>query len=221
MCATETLFDDVFKVKYLSTQSLKKGLSTRKNENKLLKFVDNFLLSKEILTVSEYKVWKMKTLEERQKELDSEKNLEKDEKMRRRRVTENFNGKLYHYKRIIEMTKKEWLLSGDGVVKALQYDIKEKGFVAKIEYQKKKSTILVHETIFVTDDWVIDTYGKDIASKLMDCAEHQEFIEPLNQDGDVSVKHDGHFEYDSATATLFLPSSKTNKGSKIAATDTV
>jgi hypothetical protein len=35
----------------------------------------------------------------------------------------------------------------------------------------------------VTDDWVIDTYGKDIAMKLMDRAEHQEFIEPLNQDG--------------------------------------
>ena len=35
----------------------------------------------------------------------------------------------------------------------------------------------------VTDDWVIDTYGKDIAGKLMDRAEHQEFIEPLNEDG--------------------------------------
>jgi hypothetical protein len=37
--------------------------------------------------------------------------------------------------------------------------------------------------VSVTDDWVIDTYGKDIARKLMDCAEHQEFIEALNQDG--------------------------------------
>ena len=45
--------------------------------------------------------------------------------------------------------------------------------MAKIEYQKNKSTISVCETIFVTDDWVIDTYGKDIARKLMDCAEHQ------------------------------------------------
>jgi hypothetical protein len=43
MCATETLFDHVFKVEYLSTQSPKKGLSARKNENELLKFVDNFL----------------------------------------------------------------------------------------------------------------------------------------------------------------------------------
>jgi hypothetical protein len=66
------------------------------------------------------------------------------------------------------MVKKEWLLSSDGVVKALQYNIKEQGFVAKIEYQKKKSTISVHETMSVTDDWVIDIHGKDIVRKLMD-----------------------------------------------------
>jgi hypothetical protein len=43
MCATETLFDDVFKFEYLSTQqSPKKGLCARKNKNDLLKFVDNF-----------------------------------------------------------------------------------------------------------------------------------------------------------------------------------
>ena len=89
---------------------------------------------------------------------------------------ENYYGKFLHYKRIIEMAKREWQLSTVGVVKALRYDMKEKEFVAKIEYQKKKSTISVHETIFVTDDWVIDTYGKDIARKLMDRAEHQESL---------------------------------------------
>jgi DNA-dependent RNA polymerase auxiliary subunit epsilon len=55
--------------------------------------------------------------------------------------------------------------------------------MAKIEYQKKKSAISVHETMSDTDDWVIDTYGKDIARKFMDRAEHMEFIEPLSQDG--------------------------------------
>jgi hypothetical protein len=59
-CATETVFDDVFKVEFLSTQSPKKGLSARKNKNNLLKFVDNFLLSKQLLTVSQYQVWRMK-----------------------------------------------------------------------------------------------------------------------------------------------------------------
>jgi hypothetical protein len=81
------------------------------------------------------------------------------------------------------MAKLEWLLSTDGVVKALQYNVKEKGFMAKIEYQKKKSTVSVCDTMSVTDDWVIDTCGKDIARKLMDRAEHQEFMELLNQDG--------------------------------------
>jgi hypothetical protein len=76
------------------------------------------LLSKEVLTVSQYQVWKRNTFEEKQKELHTEKNLEKDEKMRRRRVMENYYGKLFHYKRVIEMAKKEWLLSTDGVVKA-------------------------------------------------------------------------------------------------------
>ena len=50
---------------------------------------------------------------------------------------EDFYGKLYHFNGVIEMAKKEWLLSNNGVVKALQYNIKEKGFVAKSEYQKK------------------------------------------------------------------------------------
>jgi hypothetical protein len=65
-----------------------------------------------------------------QKEPANEKNLEKDEKMRRRRVMENFYGKLFHYNRLIGMAKQEWRLSTDGVVKALQYNIKEKGFMA-------------------------------------------------------------------------------------------
>jgi hypothetical protein len=88
-----------------------------KNENELIKFVDNFFLSKEELTVSQHQVWRKKTLEEKQKEPASEKNLEKDEKMRSRSVMENFYGKLYHYNRLIGMTKQEWLLSSDGVVR--------------------------------------------------------------------------------------------------------
>jgi hypothetical protein len=39
--------------------------------------------------------------------------------MRRRKVMENFYGKLFLYKRMIEMAKEEWLLSTDGVVEAL------------------------------------------------------------------------------------------------------
>jgi hypothetical protein len=79
-----------------------------KNQNQLLKFVDNFLLSKRLLvTVSQYQVWRKKTLEEMQKEPLSEKNVEKDEKMRRRRVMEDFYRKLYNYNRVMEVAKQE------------------------------------------------------------------------------------------------------------------
>jgi hypothetical protein len=54
-----------------------------------------------------------------QKEPHTKKNLETDEKLRRRRVMENYYGKLYQYQSGIEMVKKEWLLSTDGVVRAL------------------------------------------------------------------------------------------------------
>ena len=33
------------------------------------------------------------------------------------------------------------------------------------------------------DDWVIDTYGKELANKLIDHEEHQEFIKPVDEDG--------------------------------------
>ena len=43
------------------------------------------------------------------------------------------------------------------------------------------------EQIAVTDDWVIDTYGKEFVNKLMDRAEHSEFIEPVAEDGRTTV----------------------------------
>jgi len=35
----------------------------------------------------------------------------------------------------------------------------------------------------LTDDWVFDTFGKDIASKLIDRGENEEFVQPLNENG--------------------------------------
>jgi hypothetical protein len=54
-----------------------------------------------------------------QKEPPSEKTLEKDEKKSRRRVMQDFYRKQYHYNIVMEMAKQEWLLSTNGVVKAL------------------------------------------------------------------------------------------------------
>jgi hypothetical protein len=66
-----------------------------------------------------------------QKETAAQKNLEKDEKIRRRRVEENYYRLLCQYKSAFQMAKKEWKLSTDGVVQALRYDMKEKGFCSK------------------------------------------------------------------------------------------
>ena len=38
----------------------------------------------------------------------------------------------------------------------------------------------------VTDDWVIDTYGKDFAKKFSDRGEHGEYIQPLREDGKIA-----------------------------------
>ena len=39
----------------------------------------------------------------------------------------------------------------------------------------------------VSDDWVIATYGKEIANKLMDRAKHQEFIKVVDANGTHTV----------------------------------
>ena len=54
------------------------------------------------------------------------------------------------YKKIIELGKQEWLLSTDGVVKALRYDKNNKQFVAKVHY--KKGSKPIEEKIRVSDE---------------------------------------------------------------------
>jgi hypothetical protein len=71
------------------------------------------------------------------------------------------------------------------VVKALRYKAKDKQFVAKVHY--KKGTQVMEEQIEVSNDWLIDTYGKELANKLIDCEEHQEFIKPVNEDGMLTI----------------------------------
>jgi hypothetical protein len=54
--------------------------------------------------------------------------------------------------------------------------------VAKVHY--KKGSEVTEEKIKVSDNWVIDTYGKDLTKKLMDREEHNLFIKPpVNEDG--------------------------------------
>jgi len=61
------------------------------------------------------------------------------------------------------MAKEEWILSTDGLVCGLRYKGLEKRFVAQVKYTKEEKLTTIE--MFVTDDWVIDTYGKDLAKK--------------------------------------------------------
>ena len=56
------------------------------------------------------------------------------------------------YKKVIELAKEDWLLSTDGMVKALRYDKQVKQFVAKVQY--KKGSEVAKEMIRVSDDWI-------------------------------------------------------------------
>jgi hypothetical protein len=66
---------------------------------------------------------------------------------------------------------------GEGI--ALQG--KDKQLVAQVHY--KKGTRLLEEKLTVSDDWVIDMYGKELAKKLIDHDENNQFIMPITEDG--------------------------------------
>ena len=112
------------------------------------------------------------------------------EKERRKKKMTELHFADEKYKQMFKLAKEEWLLSTDGVVHGLRYDAKDKVFVAKVRYMNNDKKA-VQENIHVTDDWVFDTFGKDIASKLMDRGENEEFVQPLDEKGALaSVKVD-------------------------------
>lgn len=109
------------------------------------------------------------------------KDWNKQEKKDRANKIAAFLKKNQKYEIMIKVAKEEWLLTNDGVVNGLRYKAKDKAFVARVQYTK--SARLVRDEMIVTDDWVIDTYGKDLAKKLMHREENDEFIEPLTEAG--------------------------------------
>jgi hypothetical protein len=54
---------------------------------------------------------------------------------------------------VIKLAKQEWMLSTDGVVKALRDRAKDKQFVAQVHH--KKGMRLLEERLTVSDNWVI------------------------------------------------------------------
>jgi hypothetical protein len=84
------------------------------------------------------------------------------------------------YETVIKLTKEEWMLSTDGVVKAFHYRAKDKQFVARVHC--KEGTRVVEEQISISDDWVIDMYGKELVKKLIDHDKNDEFIMPVTEE---------------------------------------
>ena len=166
-CETGTLFEDLLQ----SKERAKAQSGHTHTESDLIKHVDNYLKAVKMpLSTKQF-----------YESIERERVRTKGDKKKRAIIFAKSQFNKDKYKKIIELAKEDWLLSTDGVVKALRYDKQVKQFVAKVHY--KKGNDIKKEHITVSDDWVFDTYGKDIANKLMDRGEHSEFIKPVNEDG--------------------------------------
>jgi hypothetical protein len=144
----------------------------------LAKFVDKFLKEHGLgMTQREFYNWEKKSYDYVNKMPSSF----WEDKSQKARCYNQYQEKKQKYERVMKLAKEEWLLSTDGVVKALRYRAKDKQFVARVHY--KEWSNVVEEHLNVSDDWVIDMYGKDIAKKLIDCEENKDFITPLTEDG--------------------------------------
>jgi hypothetical protein len=179
-CSTNSLFADLLQKDKLATQA------PTHTATELVKFVDNFLKEHGLnMSTKEYAKWRRQFQQQRRQKPSNKKQWNKEEREERAKKYSEFLMQDERYAKVIQLAKEEWLLSTDGVVKALRYNAKEKEFVASVHY-KKGSIVKAHE-IKVTDDWVIDTYGTNIAHRLIDRDEHQEFMQPLDKDGNIVV----------------------------------
>jgi hypothetical protein len=165
-CKSETLFDDL-----LQGEGRVKALTHSKPmESDLIKFVDNFSKVYGLqMTMRQYFKWLQGVQQFAREKPVNRKEWSKEEKKKRAKKLDDSLFMSEKYKKVFELAKEEWLLSTDGVVKALRYKTKEKLFVAKVVYEKGGK--LTEECMTVSDDWVIDTYGKELTKKLMDRAE--------------------------------------------------
>ena len=181
-CSAETLFEDV-----LVVPEEKRGSAAQKGPKhtatQLEAFIDKFLNMHGLkMTVREFHKWKKGAkIYARNKQQMYKNKWKPAERLANAKFLQSYASKVEKYEMVIKLAKEEWLLSMDGVVNALRYRARDNHFVAKVQY--KRGTTVVQETITVPDDWVIDTYGKELAKKLIDRDEHSNFILPLNEDG--------------------------------------
>jgi hypothetical protein len=153
------------------------------------------------MTLEQFEKWKT-TLEN--DESDARKNrhrLTKRQKANREQVLRYNQFQKERYEREIIIATNDRVLSMDGVVKGLRYSMMDKKFVAQYHYLQKVG--MIKEGIMtVTDDWVFDTYGKEIAQMIIDRGQHREFITPLDAKGQLVMVP---FEDQKITRVKYVP----------------
>ena len=87
--------------------------------------------------------------------------------------------KIYHrtckiYQRAITLAQEDWKLLVDRIVTALRYNAINSHFIAKLNYSKDGTEKM--EEMIIPVEWVIDVYGHEIMSKLMDQATYNDFV---------------------------------------------
>ena len=72
------------------------------------------------------------------------------------------------------MAQEDWKLLVDGIVTALRYNTVKSHYIAQLNYSNNE--IEKTEELIIPVQWVIDMYGPEIMSKLLDRATNNEFV---------------------------------------------
>jgi hypothetical protein len=90
------------------------------------------------------------------------------------------------YEMAIQFATEDWMLANDGVVTGLRYNGKKQEFLAKVNYTRDGDE--KEEQIVVSDEWIIETYGSHLFTKLMDRRLNHEFLKyPPSKKGKLAM----------------------------------
>ena len=194
---TGILFDDIFQ----QNRKARAGEPTQVRQD-LRQFIDNYLLTSDFsMSSEEFYKWKLehgKTIdnsEEKEKGFSKGSSTRKQRKQLVINLEERKNERKenagYHkirnsYETAIKLATEEWMLSNDGVVTGLRYNRINQQFMARVHYER--NGVEAEDRIVVSDDWIIDTYGFHLLTKLMDRRINDEFLKyPLTNERKLSM----------------------------------
>jgi hypothetical protein len=176
-CSAETLFEDLFVI----DPSVANGVATHTIKD-LINFTNRFFKESGLeMTVRQFYEWRNKCQQSARKQSLRKQKCNKAEREKRAQMMSLFNFTKQKYEKVMKLAKEEWVLCTDGVVNALRYSRTANHFVARFRY--KNGGQCIEQQLSVTDDWVMDTYGKEIAKKLIDREDHDGFMTTKTQDG--------------------------------------